>query len=492
MPRISVILTSYNHAKYICEAINSVINQTFTDFELIILDDCSSDNSWDLIIQYSDLRIKAFRNNVNKGPVEGLNKAISEVAMGEYIAIHHSDDVWELDKLEKQVVYLDTHSEVGAVFTWAQIIDEHGVKLTGDWFDQENQTRFQWLNQLFLEQNNLSHPSVLIRKQCYQDVGGYRYGLAQTPDAEMWIRVLKKFPIHVIQEKLTKHRLFSDNSNTSGHRVDVAIRVSNEWNIIRENYLSITDFEDIVATFPSLERYRNPKGFDNKFLLAMACLYECEQRSAWQLGLKWLFDLLNDKARYKKIRELYSFSYMDFIRLTAEFDVYFVEERDRQLAELQAHIEELQAGIAWLESQRTELQVHIDDLQIGNAWLKSQCTEWENIAASHEQSIVKLQAHIEDQQAGTAWLESQRAEWESIAANRGQSITEMQAQIEDLRAGTAWLNSQRDAWEKAAVVNNDRAKYLAEKLKASDAVLNRIRSHRGMKLINLFSKTKFF
>ena len=81
MPTISVILTSFNHAKYICEAIESTLNQTFTDFELIILDDCSFDNSWDLINQYSDPRIKAFRNEVNKGPVEGLNKAISEVAI---------------------------------------------------------------------------------------------------------------------------------------------------------------------------------------------------------------------------------------------------------------------------------------------------------------------------------------------------------------------------------------------------------------------------
>jgi hypothetical protein len=92
----------------------------------------------------------------------------------------------------------------------------------------------------------------------------------------------------------------------------------------------------------------------------MACLYECKQRSAWQLGLKWLFDLLNDKTRYKKIRELYSFSYMDFIRLTAEFDVYFVEwdkqvaERDRQIAERDRQIAEREQSIAALTSRLHE------------------------------------------------------------------------------------------------------------------------------------------
>ena len=213
MPRVSVILTSFNHAEYICEAVESTLNQTFTDFELIILDDHSFDNSWDLINQYSDPRIKAFRNEVNKGPVAGVNKAISEVVTGEYIAIHHSDDVWELDKLEKQVAFLNSNPEIGAVFTRVQIIDEHGDEWTEEWLDQGNKTRWEWLNQLFNEKNHLSHPSVLIRKQCYQDVGMYRYGLAQTADAEMWSRVLVKYPIYIVQEKLTRHRLFSDKSN---------------------------------------------------------------------------------------------------------------------------------------------------------------------------------------------------------------------------------------------------------------------------------------
>ncbi|MDD1605895.1 MAG: glycosyltransferase, partial [Methylococcaceae bacterium] len=74
MPKISVILTSFNHEKYIQEAIDSVLNQTFTDFELIIWDDASTDNSWDLINQYSDPRIKAFRNDVQKRGIWGINK----------------------------------------------------------------------------------------------------------------------------------------------------------------------------------------------------------------------------------------------------------------------------------------------------------------------------------------------------------------------------------------------------------------------------------
>lgn len=324
-PKVSVILTSYNHGKYIREAIDSVLNQTFTEFELIIWDDASSDNSWEIVCSYDDVRIKAHRNERNMGG-GNINRAL-EVVLGEYIAIHHSDDVWELDKLEKQVAYLDEYAGTGAVFTWAQFINEHGIKFEGGWFDQENKSQWQWLNLLFNEQNNFNHPSVLIRKKCYQELGGYRRYLAQTPDAEMWSRLLIKLPIHIIQEKLTLHRLFSNLSNTSGNRLDVAIRASNEWNVLRENFLALTSFEEIVAVFPNLERFRNASGFDHKFLLAMACLYECECKSAWQLGLSWLFEILSDSVRAEKIKMLYAFSYIDCIKLTAQFDVYSVFEK---------------------------------------------------------------------------------------------------------------------------------------------------------------------
>lgn len=104
-PKVSVILTSYNHSKYIRKSIESVLKQTYTDFELIIWDDASTDNSWNIISEYTDERIRAIRNESNQYMAYFRN-AVSEVAQGEYIAIHHSDDVWGADKLEKQVAFL--------------------------------------------------------------------------------------------------------------------------------------------------------------------------------------------------------------------------------------------------------------------------------------------------------------------------------------------------------------------------------------------------
>ena len=193
-PQVSIILTSYNHTKYLRYAIDSALDQSFTDFELIIWDDASTDNSWDIIQSYDDPRIRAFRNKINKR-VGNARKAILEVVTGEYVAIHSSDDIWEPDKLKKQVAFLEDNPQIGAVFSWAQIIGEDGKPLIDKFhpynniFEQPNRTRHEWLNFFFYHGNALCHPSLLIRKICYQDCGAYRYGFAQLPDFDMWVRL---------------------------------------------------------------------------------------------------------------------------------------------------------------------------------------------------------------------------------------------------------------------------------------------------------------
>src|SRR5215510_8500706 len=120
--KVTVIFTSYNHAKYLRDAIDSVLNQTYSDFELIIWDDASTDESWEIIESYSDPRIRAFKNETNlRGG--NIRRALAQGVYGEYIAVQHSDDIWESQKLEKQIAFLDENPQIGAVFTNALIID---------------------------------------------------------------------------------------------------------------------------------------------------------------------------------------------------------------------------------------------------------------------------------------------------------------------------------------------------------------------------------
>lgn len=115
-------------------------------------------------------------------------------------------------------------------------------------------------------------------------------------------------------------------SNTSGERIDVAIRVANEWSVVRKNYLDIDEFEKLVAIFPILDPYRNSSGYNVKFLLAMVCLKECSDRAAWRLGLEWLLELCGSEVHAKEIQRLYAFTYKDLIKLTGKFDVFAIGE----------------------------------------------------------------------------------------------------------------------------------------------------------------------
>jgi glycosyltransferase involved in cell wall biosynthesis len=360
MARVSVILSSYNHGSTIGESIESVLNQIYTDFELIVWDDASSDDSWEIINSYKDERIRVFQNKENmRGG--NINRAL-EIVTGKYIAIHHSDDVWKPEKLQKQVAYLDAHSEIGAVFTHVQIIDEHGEDFTdtnhpySKIFDQSNRNRHEWLRFFFTQGNALCHPSVLIRKRCFEECGLYRYGLVQLPDFDLWIRLCLKFDIYIIQEKLTKFRIREKDENCSGNRIDTRIRANFEYYHVLSNYLTISDFQELCKIFPEAEKYYRQERMNLRFILAMISL-ELELQAfpiTKFFGLNILFDLIQQPKVALQLRTDYKFDLNNFVRLTGIYDIFSINalrERDDQIISLFKTVEDLNKQIAKLKSQ---------------------------------------------------------------------------------------------------------------------------------------------
>jgi len=326
--KVSVFLWSYNHAKYLRESIDSALHQTFSDFELIILDDASTDDSWTIINSYLDARIRAFRNKTNR--VGDFSELFPQAATGEYIAIHHSDDIWEPDKLEKQVAYLDEHPEIGAVFTNAMIIGERGELFEDEThfyyniFNQPNRSRHEWLNFFFHHGNALCHPSLLIRKVCYEQCGLYRCGLFQLPDFDMWIRLCLKYEIHVMPEKLIRFRVRDNEQNVSSCRPETLVRMQFEFLQILNNYCHINTSEEFIKVFPNANQYFKQGDFDIGFSLGMVALKLKTSYVAKLFGLQLLFDALNDPDRARKIKDLYDFSSNDFIALTAKHDFFSI------------------------------------------------------------------------------------------------------------------------------------------------------------------------
>jgi glycosyltransferase involved in cell wall biosynthesis/2-polyprenyl-3-methyl-5-hydroxy-6-metoxy-1,4-benzoquinol methylase len=328
MPKVSIILTSFNHEKYLREAIDSALNQSFTDFELIIWDDASTDDSWKIIQSYSDTRIKIFRNDEQKRGIYGINKAISEFARCEYIAIHHSDDVWQSKKLEKQVAYLDSHYEVGAVFTNTLAIGEDGKPFIdgshyySKIFDQPNRSRHEWLRFFFEHGNALCHPSVLIRKECYNKCGLYRQGLAQVGDFHMWVRLCLKYEIHILSEPLTKFRIRDNEANASGSRPDARTRTITELFLTLRLYLDIVDSVELLAIFPEAEQFVRSDGCVIPFAIAMLSFYQSNQHYTKFFGLLLLYELMENQELFEKIRSLYGFNELDIIDIAGKFDSF--------------------------------------------------------------------------------------------------------------------------------------------------------------------------
>jgi glycosyltransferase involved in cell wall biosynthesis/predicted SAM-dependent methyltransferase len=244
-PLVSIVIPSYNHANYIAETINSVLNQTFQDFEICITDDGSTDATINIIESFKDTRIKFVALNKNMGAAFATNHALRR-SKGKYISILNSDDIFDNTKIEKQVNFLNANEHIDAVFSHVQFIDENGKNITetearlGD-FEQSNYTRQDWLSKLILFGNCLAHPSILIRHDCYIQIGHYDERYRQLPDYDMWIRLLQKKNIAVIPEKLIKFRKHHDGKNESAPNIETIRRYNWEKICILKKIISFTE-----------------------------------------------------------------------------------------------------------------------------------------------------------------------------------------------------------------------------------------------------------
>ena len=486
MPKVSIIFTSFNHGKYLCESIDSVLNQTYLDFELIILDDASSDNSWDLICQYSDPRIKKFQSTVQGEVVYRMNDAISRIAAGEYIAVQHSDDVWELDKLEKQLAFMEAHPEVGAVFTNAIAVGEDSVLLAdrqhfySDIFNQPNRTRHEWLRFFFSRGNALCHPSVLIRKVCYENCGLYRHGLNQLDDFDMWIRLCLKHEIHVLPEKLVRFRVRDNEANVSGNRPEVRIRGLYEFYKLLQNYRRLQNFDDLVKVFPDAEKFYRGSETDTDFVLAMIALEDKSFACTQLFGLDIVFELISDNERAAKIKRLYDFDSNSFIALTAQHDVFSREKLAFLYGQLNA-TEDAKAKAETLAIARhEELDVLVRQLE-RTEQVKAVAEE---LAHAHLSEVKRLQVQLnatEDAKAKAETLAIARHEELDVLVRQLERTEQVKAVAEELAHAhlsevkrlQVQLNATEDAKAKAetlAIARHEELDVLVRQLERTEQV----------------------
>ncbi len=195
---VSVIMPSYNTAKFIPESINSVLSQTYTNWELIIVDDCSSDNTDEVVKPFlSDGRIKYLKNEKNSGAAVSRNYALRE-ANGRYIAFLDSDDLWEKEKLEKQIAFMEKN---GYAFSYTDyiIIDENsepvGQSVTGPKkITEHGMYNYCWLGCLTVMYDTQTVGLIQIED------------IKKNNDYAMWLKICKKANCYLLKENLGRYR----------------------------------------------------------------------------------------------------------------------------------------------------------------------------------------------------------------------------------------------------------------------------------------------
>ena len=209
-PLISISMPAYNTERYIFDSIQSVVDQTYQNWELLVIDDCSKDNTKSIIQNFSknDHRIKPVFNDINCGtPAKAKNKAMPLI-QGDYVAFLDSDDIWLRDKLMKQISLMENNAQYGLTYTGGYLIDESSHEINT--FLPKHKCG-NALHEM-LKRYEINNQSVIIREEALQAIGGlFNEDIVIGEDYNLFMNILAKYEVCNIKECLIKYRIHSDS-----------------------------------------------------------------------------------------------------------------------------------------------------------------------------------------------------------------------------------------------------------------------------------------
>ncbi len=245
-PIVSVLMAVYNGEKYLREAVDSILNQTFSDYEFIIVNDGSTDGTSAILENYArrDTRIRLVCNEKNLGLTVSLNKGL-KLANGEFVARMDSDDISMPERFEKQVSYLRTHKECLAVGSRIISIDADGDPICRE---QQGSSHEEIEKMLLRGCGGMAHPAVMFRRETIAALGGYREQFRAAQDVDLWLRLAERGRLANLQECLLKYR----RSFKAVSLKDFDLQKSSAESILRDTYQrrGIPLPDDFMAYFP--------------------------------------------------------------------------------------------------------------------------------------------------------------------------------------------------------------------------------------------------
>lgn len=247
-PRVTVLMPVYNAERFVREAIDSILVQSFRHFEFLIIDDGSTDGSAEIIESYRDARIRFVRNPRNLGITPTLNRGI-ELASCDLIARMDADDVSHPQRLQKQFGYMKRNPDCALLSTWARVISEDNkfIRL------ERYRTNFYYYNLTF--ECWMYHPTIMFRKSAVEEIG--MYAMPYSEDYDLFWRMSTRFRISNLAEALVDYRISSTSLNTVLKKTEYDI--ANEENVLRNiRYYMGNDFRISAASLECLRHNFRP------------------------------------------------------------------------------------------------------------------------------------------------------------------------------------------------------------------------------------------
>jgi glycosyltransferase involved in cell wall biosynthesis len=298
MPAVSVLMPVYNAEKHVEEAIESILNQTFSDFEFLIIDDGSTDRSAAIVRSFTDSRIIFIRNQKNGGIAEVLNQAIS-LSKGKYIARMDADDISFPERFEKQYRFLESHSDYVLCGSSFQIIGKNKVHYLPESDDE--------IKLKMLLVTPFCHPTVMLRSTLFKEKGlSYRSEMVPVEDHDLWTRIFSFGKLHNLRESLLGYRVHESNSSLKPRTAE---QISNS-EFLRRRYIwdffqrsGVTEFE--VERLVQLFFNHGTWSYDD-LKITGDCLHEIVNRQAsYPIDSSKVYEFLGRQYFYRCTRSTY-------------------------------------------------------------------------------------------------------------------------------------------------------------------------------------------
>lgn len=345
-PMVTVVLPCYNHEAFVRESIESVLDQTYENIDLVILENGSTDGSAEIIREYEDrARVIYFEeNDINEG-----RKAFRKATQGEYFAIMTSDDLWEREKIQRQIDFLADHPEYDACFTWADLFDQETGKSVEDVteaFRAENRSRGEWIRYFWTVGNCLCCPSVVMKSEVYFKIWERDVSHWQHYDFVGWLRMLYfGYSFYVMPEVLVHMRKHSA-SITYGEQNGAGKRMRNERQSIKIEMLeSLTDEQFAEAFRPNF--YYGKAASHIEFLCEKILLLLKEgvnNQDIQPLALDFFYRHYQEPGVQEALKETYGFPREYFNRVCSQMGVMDISYKSYQKGAEDAKREFLSEG----------------------------------------------------------------------------------------------------------------------------------------------------